>query len=110
MLLIYLLAFLNMFIESSFLPFPSEPFVLYLSYLINLGEIDFWITYILLILGSLAGASLNYYLAKKYGLKFFKKWIDIDIIKRFLKKFEEDQNFYTFIFHNDTHKKYPHII
>ena len=96
--MIYFLAFLNMFIESSFLPFPSEPFILYLSYLINLGEIDFFITYVFLIFGSLTGAALNYYLAKKYGLKFFKKWVDIDIIKKFLKNFRENQCFYTFFF------------
>ncbi len=98
MLWIYFLAFLNMFIESSFLPFPSEPFVLYISYLINLGKIDFWITYIFLVFGSLAGAILNYYLAKKYGLKFFKKWIDIEIIKKLLNNFKENQCFYPFFF------------
>jgi len=98
MLMIYFLAFLNMFIESSFLPFPSEPFILYLSYLINLGEIDFFITYVFLIFGSLAGAALNYYLAKKYGLKFFKRWVNIEIIKKFLKNFRENQCFYTFFF------------
>ncbi len=98
MLLIYIFAFLNMFIESSFLPFPSEPFVLYISYLINLVDIDFWITYIFSIFGSLSGAVLNYYLAKKYGLKFFKRWVNIRIIKKFLNNFMENQCFYTFFF------------
>ena len=98
MWIFYILAFLCMFLESSFLPFPSEPFVLYLAYLINLGKLNFLVVYLILVIGSLCGALLNYYLSKKYGLKFFKRWTDTDIIKKFLKKFDEDKNFYTFIF------------
>lgn len=83
-----LLIFVFMTIESSFIPFPSEVVMIPAGFLAARGEMltgNLWIDCILAIIvgttGSLAGAYVNYYLARylgrtalhKYGKYFFLK-------------------------------------
>lgn len=70
----YLGIFLMMFLESSFFPFPSEVVMIPAGYLAYKGEMNIYIAIVVGILGSLAGALFNYYLAIKFGRKFLIKY------------------------------------
>ena len=73
----YLGIFILMFLESSFFPFPSEVIMIPAGYLAYQGKINLLLVIIIGIMGSLAGAWLNYFLADKFGrkllLRFFKE-------------------------------------
>ncbi len=70
----YVGIFLMMFLESSFFPFPSEVVMIPAGYLAYKGEMNIYIVVFMGILGSLAGALFNYYLAIKLGRKFLIKY------------------------------------
>ena len=70
----YVGIFLMMFLESSFFPFPSEVVMIPAGYLAYKGEMNIYIAVIAGILGSLAGALFNYYLAIKFGRRFLIKY------------------------------------
>ena len=70
----YLGIFLMMFLESSFFPFPSEVVMIPAGYLAYKGEMNMFIAIAVGILGSLAGALFNYYIAVKFGRKFLIKY------------------------------------
>jgi len=59
--------FFLMFLESSFFPFPSEVVMVPAGYLAYQGEMHLVVVVICGILGSLAGALFNYYLAVRMG-------------------------------------------
>lgn len=66
--------FIMMFLESSFFPFPSEVVMIPAGYLVYKGEMNMYLVILFGILGSLAGALFNYYLAVKFGRKFLIKY------------------------------------
>ena len=90
----YLGIFLLMFIESTFFPFPSEIIMIPAGYLAYQGEMNLYIVIVVGILGSVAGALLNYYLAMhlgkkiilKYGKYFFIKEETLDKLDTFFAK------------------------
>lgn len=63
----YMGIFFMMFLESSFFPFPSEVVMVPAGYLAYKGEMNIYIALFAGILGSLAGALFNYFLAIKFG-------------------------------------------
>lgn len=73
--------FIMMFLESSFFPFPSEVVMVPAGYLASKGEMNLFLAIASGILGSLAGAIFNYYLALKFGRKFLAKWGKYVLIK-----------------------------
>jgi len=66
--------FIMMFLESSFFPFPSEVVMIPAGYLAFKGEMNIYLAVLAGILGSVAGALFNYYLAMKFGRKFLLKY------------------------------------
>lgn len=66
--------FIMMLLESSFFPFPSEVVMIPAGYLAYKGEMNLFIVIFMGILGSIAGALLNYYLAMHFGRAFLIKY------------------------------------
>lgn len=97
----YLGIFLLMFLESTFFPFPSEIIMIPAGYLAYQGEMNLYIVVLVGILGSIAGALLNYYLAMylgrsiilKYGKYFFIKEETLDKLDTFFVKHGEISTF-----------------
>ena len=97
----YLGIFLLMFLESTFFPFPSEIIMIPAGYLAYQGEMNLYIVIFVGILGSVAGALLNYYLAMhlgrriilKYGKYFFIKEETLDKLDIFFIKHGEISTF-----------------
>ncbi len=74
--------FFMMFLESSFFPFPSEVVMIPAGYLAHKGEMSFIFAVIMGILGSIAGALFNYYIAYKFGRAGILKIIKEDKLKK----------------------------
>jgi membrane protein DedA with SNARE-associated domain len=77
----YIGIFIMMFLESSFFPFPSEVVMVPAGYLASKGEMNIYIAIGAGIIGSLAGAVFNYFLAVKYGRAFLAKYGKYVLVK-----------------------------
>lgn len=73
-----------MAVESSFIPFPSEVVVPPAAYLASQGVLNIYLVIVAGIVGSLIGASLNYYLAKTLGRSVIYKLVNHKLAKCFL--------------------------
>jgi membrane protein DedA with SNARE-associated domain len=71
----YIGIFLSMTIESSFLPLPSELVLIPAGALVSQGKMNFLITFLSAILGSLFGALINYALALTLGRRVIERLI-----------------------------------
>jgi len=97
----YIGIFLLMFLESTFFPFPSEIIMIPAGYLAYQGEMNLYAVVIVGIVGSLAGALFNYYIAMhfgrrfllKYGKYFFIKEETLDKLEAFFQKHGELSTF-----------------
>lgn len=65
--LIYLFLFFNSLFESLCPPYPSDAFVLVLSFLAGRGYYDPYLVYFLTVAGSITGIMLIYHIGKRYG-------------------------------------------
>lgn len=63
-----------MFLESSFFPFPSEVVIPPAGYLVWKGEMSFILVAAAGIAGSLLGSIFNYWIAVKWGRRFFERF------------------------------------
>ncbi len=71
----YMGIFLLMFLESSFFPFPSEVVMIPAGYLAYMGKMSLSAAIAAGILGSVAGAWLNYFLADRFGRKLLLRFM-----------------------------------
>jgi len=93
--------FFLMFLESTFFPFPSEVIMIPAGYLAYKGEMNLYMVIAVGIIGSVAGALFNYYLAMhfgrgfllKYGKYFFIKEETLDKLETFFQKHGELSTF-----------------
>lgn len=72
----YLGIILGMFIESSFIPFPSELVLPPAGVLVARGEMSFVLVLVSAIFGSLLGAFLNYFLSLHFGRRVINHLIE----------------------------------
>ena len=63
-----------MFLESSFFPFPSEVVLPPAGYLASKGEMNILIVILCGVAGSILGALFNYWIAFRWGRKFFDRY------------------------------------
>jgi len=95
----YLGIFILMFIESSFVPFPSEIVMIPAGYFAALGQMNIIVAILAGTAGSLGGAVLNYYLSLKIGREILLKFkiIKKQKIEKAEKYFEKYGSFSTFV-------------
>ena len=84
----FLMVFILMTIESSFIPFPSEVVMIPAGFMAARGEltfahpqVDLSIVFLCGLIGSLAGAYINYYLAMALGRPFLYRYGKYLLIK-----------------------------
>lgn len=85
----YLGIFILMFLESSFFPFPSEIIIIPAGYLAYQGEMNLALIIGIGILGSIAGAWLNYFLANRFGRRLLLKFLrehHLEIVEGFFER------------------------
>lgn len=67
----YVGIFVMSFLESTFVPIPSEVTMLPAGVLVQQGQMNFWLVIFWATFGALGGSLFNYYLAFKFGRRFF---------------------------------------
>ncbi|MBM3617775.1 MAG: DedA family protein [Alphaproteobacteria bacterium] len=97
----YVGIFIMTFIESSFLPIPAEITMIPAGYLVSQGVMNAWIVMVAATAGSIGGASLNYWIALRFGRNLLLKYRKFFFITeaKLLKMeafFEEHGNISTF--------------
>ena len=105
----FALIFFFMAVESSFIPFPSEIVMIPAGFMAARGELAFHLAYIDLsvavlvgLVGSLAGAHVNYFLSAKLGEPFLRKhgkWFFLkpEALDRAVELFNRYGNLATFV-------------
>ncbi len=75
-LLAYGVLFLTTLVENLFPPFPGDSFTLVGAYMVGIGTLGFWLTYLITTVGSLAGFLILYGLGMQFGRQYFyrKDW------------------------------------
>jgi membrane protein DedA with SNARE-associated domain len=66
--------FFMAFLESTFVPIPSEATMVPAGYLVHQGEMNFWIALIVSTLGCVGGAIFNYIIAYHFGRRFLNAY------------------------------------
>ncbi len=88
--------FVLMFLESSFLPFPSEVVMIPAGYLAYQGKMNLYLVIVFGILGSLAGSWFNYLLAERMGRGVILRFLKEHHLLRVEKFFEDHGPISTF--------------
>jgi membrane protein DedA with SNARE-associated domain len=70
----YLGIFIMAFLESTFVPIPSEVTMIPAGYLIHEGKMNFFVVFVCATIGAIGGALANYYIAYHFGRRFLMKY------------------------------------
>jgi membrane protein DedA with SNARE-associated domain len=88
----YFTVALLMMIESSFIPFPSEVVIPFAAYKAAQGDLNIFLVVLSGTIGALAGAFINYYLAKYLGRPLVYKFAGSSVGKMLLISKEKVEN------------------
>lgn len=66
----YLGIFIMAFLESTFVPIPSEVTMVPAGFLVHEGKMNFWLVFVFSTVGAVGGSLANYYIAYHYGRRF----------------------------------------
>lgn len=66
--------FIMTFLESTFMPIPSEITMIPAGYLVQQGKMDLLSVLIASVVGTIGGAYFNYWIARKYGRELFIRY------------------------------------
>ena len=66
--------FVMTFIESTFVPIPSEVTMVPAGYLVQQGHMNFWKVMIAAVIGTVGGSIFNYWLARSFGRMLLEKY------------------------------------
>lgn len=70
----YVGVFIMTFVESTFIPIPSEITLIPAGYLVSEGVMNFYILNIVALAGTLGGSMLNYWIARRFGRQLLVKY------------------------------------
>lgn len=70
----YIGIFIMAFLESTFVPIPSEVTMVPAGYLVQQGHMNFGIVFVTSTLGALGGSLANYFIAYHFGRKFLHRY------------------------------------
>lgn len=70
----YIGIFVMAFLESTFVPIPSEVTMVPAGYLVQQGHMSFGIVFVVSTLGALGGSLANYFIAYHFGRKFLYRY------------------------------------
>src|SRR5438046_2930306 len=62
--------FIMTFLESTFVPIPSEVTMVPAGYLVQKGQMHGWLVMLASVSGTVAGSYFNYWVAKHFGRRF----------------------------------------
>lgn len=62
------------FLESTFMPIPSEVTMVPAGYLVQQGKMNFWIVFVASTVGAVGGALANYFIAYYFGRRFLQAY------------------------------------
>ena len=90
----YLGIFIMTFIESTFVPIPAEVTLIPAGFLVHKNEMNFYLVWIISVLGTVGGSLFNYYLAlyvgrrilTRYGKYFFINDVKLQKMDSFFEK------------------------
>ncbi len=80
----YIGIFIMTFIESTFVPIPAEVTLIPAGFLVHKGQMNFYLVWVISVLGTVGGSLFNYYLALYVGRKFlmvYGKYMFLDDVK-----------------------------
>ena len=66
--------FVMTFLESTFVPIPSEMTMIPAGYLVQQGKMDLIVVFMASVLGTLGGSYFNYWIAKHFGRRLFVRF------------------------------------
>ncbi len=69
----YFLVFLLMTLESALIPIPSEVVMPFAGFLVQAGEMNYWLAVTSGVIGNLVGSLITYFIGLKVGWKPFRK-------------------------------------
>jgi membrane protein DedA with SNARE-associated domain len=90
----YLGIFIMTFIESTFVPIPAEVTLIPAGFLVHKNEMNFYLVWIISVLGTVGGSLFNYYIAlyvgrrilTRYGKYFFINDVKLQKMDRFFER------------------------
>ena len=66
--------FIATFLESTFIPLPSEVTVVPVGYLVSQGKMNLWLAFLCSLAGTLGGSYFSYWIADRYGRGLLLKY------------------------------------